>query len=187
MMATPGVRIKAQWFRTQLAVLTSQGMLDVVCARVSRETAEVIANPPLSGSWMSYAHIIEICLAVESIGGLAAVRELAAKVTEVSRKPYMAITEGILKLFGTSPATLLKRINTINRTIVEGIDFTYIGTGERSCVVLIEYAAKVEFPLCAFIGPAASFPVYFDLCGVKGVVGAPERIGPNKARYKLSW
>jgi hypothetical protein len=187
MMTTPGVRIKAQWFRAQVSVLENEGKRDAIAQRVSPETAALIANPPLPGSWMSYAHIVDISVAVEAIGGLDAVREFAAKVTAISRRPYMAVTEGIVKLFGPSPTTLLKRMNTVNRTIVEGIEFNFTETGERSGLMEVAYAPNVEFPLCAFIGPAAAFPVCFAICGVKGVVGDPERVAPNKARFKLSW
>jgi hypothetical protein len=146
-----------------------------------------MTDPPLAGSWMELRHMHHIEHAVEKIGGMVAVRDLARKGTEDARKPYMAVVEGVLKLFGTSPATLFKRMNALVSTFIEGIDYKYVSTTERSGVMEVEFKAEYEIPTCIFAGQIPTFETLLNACGVKGVVGQPERIGPNKARYPIQW
>jgi hypothetical protein len=179
--------MKGQWLRSYVSVLIADGRRDAVMALVPRDTAALMADPPLAASWIDMQHITEITVAVEKIGGMHAVRENARRVVEQSRKPYMAVVEGILKLFGTSPATLFKHMNSLVSNFVQGITYRYTATTERSGVFEVEYAVDSEVPMSVFVGQLPAYQLLIDACGVKGAVGQPERMGPNKARFLIHW
>jgi hypothetical protein len=185
--ASSGSRVKAQWFRSYVSVLVEERKRDAVMALVPPDTAALISDPPLAASWLELRHISAVICAVEKLGGMSAVRDHARRVTEQSRAPYMGIVEGVLRLFGTSPATLFKRMNTLVSNFIQGVDFTYAPTSERSGVLQVEYPDDGEVPLCVFVGQTFAFQTLLDACDVKGVVAPPERRGPNKASYNINW
>ena len=39
--------------------------------------------------------------------------------------------------------------------------------------------------MSAFVGQIPTLQTLLDACGVKGVVGAPERLGRNRARFLI--
>jgi hypothetical protein len=181
------LRVKAKAFRSYLGILIADGKRDAVMAVVPPDTAALMRDPPLPGSWMDGRHMHDVVVAVDAIGGIAAVRELTRRGTADARKPYMSIVEGVLKLFGTSPATLFKRMNTLVGSLLEGVDFRYTPKSDRSGVMEVEWAIDYEMPTCEFVGLMPTFQTLLDACGSKGVVGMPERLGPNKARYSIQW
>jgi hypothetical protein len=186
-MAPSGMRLKASTFRSYVKCLIQDGRRDAVLALVPHETAVLIKDPPLAGSWMDLIHIFRITQAVEQIAGMTAVRELARKGTEDARRPYTSIVEGVLKLFGTSPATLFKRMNLLVSSFLEGVEYRYTPKTDRSGVMEVEYKTTYEIPTSVFVSGMPSFQSLLASCGAKGVVGQPERLGPNKARYLIQW
>jgi hypothetical protein len=182
-----GIQLKAMTFRSYVGILVKDGLRDAVVARVPPATAALMANPPLAGSWMDFQPIFQVMEAVEAIGGLPAVRELSRKGTSESRKPYMGVVESVIKLFGTSPATLFKRMNSLVSSFIRGVDFKYTATDERAGVMEVEFLPEYPIPMCAFIGQVPTFQALFEVCGVQGTVGQPERLSPHKARFHLKW
>jgi hypothetical protein len=181
------MRLKALTFRSYVVVLNRDGRRGAIMALVPPDTAALIADPPLAGSWMDLKPMMHLTQAVEKLGGMTAVRELARKGTDEARKPYMGVVEGVLKLFGVSPATLFKRMNALVSSFIEGIDYRYTPISDRSGAMEMEWDADFEIPMCVMIGQTPTFQVLLDACGVKGVVGQPERLGPKKARFLLHW
>jgi hypothetical protein len=181
------MRLKAWTFRTYLTLLAKDEKCDTVMALVPPETATLMANPPLAGSWMDFSHILNIVKAVEKVGGLAAVRELARKGNEQARKPYMGIVETVLRLFGTSPATLFKRMNSLVSSFLQGVDFAYTPINEQSGFMEVTYAAEFEIPSCAYMTLVPTFETLLGACGARGVVGAPERLSATSARLRIQW
>ncbi len=181
----PG-RAKALYFRWYISILAKDGKRDAVMAKVPQDTAALIANPPLASSWVELLHIENVLRAVETIGGMPAVRELSRKATEEARKPYMNVVESVLKLFGASPAILFKRMNLLLRH-VEGVNYHYTAINDRSGVMEVEWVSGHEIPDCVVVTQLPVFQALLDSCGVKGVVGSPERLGPNQVRFQIQW
>ena len=182
-----GIQLKAMTFRSYLAILAKDNQLAAVVARVPPATAALMADPPLAGSWMDFIAMLHISEAMESIGGMAAVRDLARKGTNDARKPYMGVVETVLKLFGTSPATLFKRMNSLVGSFIRGVDFRYIVESEHSGVMEVEFLPEYPIPLCVFVSQMPTFQALFETCSVKGVVGQPDRLSTQKARFNLQW
>jgi hypothetical protein len=183
----PGMRLKASTFRSYVKLITEDGRRDAVMAIVPSATAALIATPPLAGTWMDFWHIIHISQAIETLAGMPAVRDLARRGTDDARKPYMGIAESMLKLFGTSPATLYKRMNALVSSFIEGLDYQYTSSGLRAGTMQVTYGHDEDIPLCVFFGGLPALQQLLETCGVKGVVGAPERLSANKVRYHIQW
>ena len=181
------VRIKATTFRSYVAILAGDGKRAAVMANVPPDTAALMRDPPLAGSWMDGRHVHDVLVAVDQIGGTGAVRDLARRATEDARRPYMSIVEGVLKLFGTSPATLFKRMNTLVSSILEGVDFRYTPSGDRGGVMDVTWSVDYMMPMCEFASLMPTFQALLESCGAKGSVGMPERVAPSRARYRIQW
>jgi len=182
-----GIRLKSSTFRSYVNVLVDDGKAQAVMALVPPETAAVMSNPPLASSWVDFRHIVHLTEAVHRLGGMAGVRELTRKATAQARKPHMRLVEGVLKLFGTSPATLLKRMNDFVRTTIEGLEYRYTPNGERAGIMEMVYSLDYEVPTSVFVGAAPALQTILDACGVKGIIGEPERLGPNRVRFTIQW
>lgn len=182
-----GIQLKAMTFRAYLAVLDKDNLRAAIVARVPPEAAALMAAPPLAGSWMDFLTMLHITEAMEAVGGMAGVRDLARKGTNEARKPYMGIVESVIKLFGTSPATLFKRMSSLVGSFIRGVDFQYIAKSERSGVMEVEFLPEYPIPMCVFVSQLPSFQALFDTCGVKGLIGQPERLSTHKARTTLQW
>ncbi|HEX4460189.1 MAG TPA: hypothetical protein VIA18_19560 [Polyangia bacterium] len=182
-----GIQLKATSFRAYLSVLDKDDLRAAIVARVPPETAALMAAPPLGGSWMDFITMLHITEAMEAVGGMAGVRDLARKGTNEARKPYMGVVETVIKLFGTSPATLFKRMNSLVGSFIRGIDFQYIAKSERSGVMEVTFLPEYPIPMCVFVSQAPSYQALFETCGVNGVIGQPERVNTQKARTALQW
>jgi hypothetical protein len=180
-----GARIKAQWLRTYADVLAGDERYSRIASLIPADTAALLANPPLPGTWLDIRHANDIVVAIEQIGGLSAVRDVGRKLTSQSRKPYMIAVEALIRLCGTSPATLLKRMNRLIESFLQGVVFEYHATSDRGGVLDVAYADPV--PMGAFFIQLAGLQDILDLCGVKGVVSYPERTAPHSARFKIQW
>lgn len=51
----------------------------------------------------------------------------------------------------------------------------------------VAFDADYVVPNPVFVGQTPTLQTLLDVCGVKGVFGAPERLGPNRARYAIQW
>jgi hypothetical protein len=182
-----GVRLKGSTVRCYLQVIDRDPRRDAIVANLPAATVALVLNPPLATSWVDFAHVTALTLAVESAGGVAAVRDLARKVVDQAKRPHLRILEGVLRLFGASPATVLRRMSDIVKHTIENNQWTYTPTSERSGVMDVRWLVDGEVPSCMFIGATATIQAVLDACGVRGLIGAPERIGPAHARYVIQW
>jgi hypothetical protein len=187
MSAAPGVRLKASTLRSYVSVLAKDGQRDAVLAHVPPETATLIADPPLATTWVDFMHVVRITQAVEALYGIAGVRDFARKAIDEAKRPHLRVLEAVMRLFGVSPATVFKRLNDVIKHTIENNIFSYSPTSDRSGVIEVRWLVDYEVPTCMFIGAATTFQVIFESCGVRGLVGAPQRLGPGAARFRLQW
>jgi hypothetical protein len=183
----PGIRIKAAWLRPLISVLIEEHKLDAVKALVPPDTAALLVRPPLETTWIDFQHNVRIIEAIEKLAGTIAVRDFSRKMTDKARKPYLRIVEGLLRMFGTSPATLFKRVDDIARGFVTNHHFKYAPINERSGMMEIFYDVDYPIPDCIFVSSMPSFETLLNMCGVKGMVYSPERLGPQRARFRIEW
>jgi hypothetical protein len=181
------IRIKAAWLRPLISVLIEENKLEAVKALVQPDTAALLFAPPLATSWIEFKHNVRIFEAIEKTCGMMAVRDFSKRMTEQARKPYMRVVEGLLRMFGMSPATLFRRVDDIARGFVTNHQFRYTVINERAGTMEIFYDAAYPIPDCIFVSAIPSLEVLLHMCGVKGMVHSPQRLGPNRARFRIEW
>jgi hypothetical protein len=183
----PGMRLKGSTLRAYVNVLVKLGRRDDVMAIVPPDTARVLANPPLSGSWIDFAHILRITEAMETLTGTTGVRDFAHRAIDEAKGPHVRMLEGLLRLFGTSPATIFKRMNDLVKSTIENIEYIYTPISSVSGIMEVKYHLKEEVPMCMYSGGTQVLQAIFDACGVSGVIGTPQPRGHNHVEYRLQW
>src|SRR5262249_52061067 len=102
--------------------------------------------------------------------------------------PFFApVLKSILRVLGTSPSFLFARYNAVLRNHIEGLDFDYTPTSERSGTMIARYHTTKTVPLCNFIASVPALETILVVCGTPGQVSKPEVTGPQSAKYKISW
>ncbi len=183
-----GYEVKGAALRAYIKQLERKEWMAAVSAQVSDETRALFAAPPPSSSWMDAAPIEDLMAAVEKLHGEDAVRALSHDAQNDLIPIYRPILEGVLRIFGASPATMYARMELLTRTALRGVEYAWHEASPRSGDLEVRFVARRELPRRAFVSFIASFQVILELCGKKGTVSLPEvnRDGTG-ARYHIEW
>jgi hypothetical protein len=180
--------VKGATVRAHLKWLAKDGKLEAVLQRVPPETAALIRNPPLASTWIDSQVMEPMMCALEELGGKAAILRMSRdELREDLMTPLRPMIAGVLRLFGTSPATIYGRLNDMVKTTVRGMEFKFQSLSERSGSMEVRYDVEREIPTCMFVSCMAALEMVPELCGHRGRVGEPERLGPAVARFDVSW
>jgi hypothetical protein len=90
-----------------------------------------------------------------------------------------------LKLFGSSPSSLLSHMPAITNLFIKGPAFHWTPLTENSGKLLLAYAGPT--PLCVFHGWRGTTTFAFDLCKVSGSIDLDVSPDRTAARYTVSW
>jgi len=181
------MRVKGATLRSYLHWLQRERKIDEVLARVPPSTAALLREPPLPGTWIDGMELVRLMIAVQAVAGIDGVRRSGRDTLHEMLPRHRTLVTGLMRLFGTSPATLFSHVDELIKSGVEGIHYAYSATGERSGTMLVSYAVAGELPLCVFVNGLSVLQLLFALVGVQGTVGEPERRGPTTAAYQLRW
>jgi hypothetical protein len=181
------IRLKGSVIRSYLKLIASDGRTPALLEHVPPETKLLVATPPLASTWTDWKHMLALNAAIEELWGIAGVRDYSRRNIVDTRGFNAWMIESLLRLFGTSPPTILKRLNESIRSTCEGIEYNYIAGSERACSVESRYASDEPIPDSIFIGSIATLEEILRLCRVQGKVSEPERLTPNSARFSLRW
>jgi hypothetical protein len=181
------MRLKGSTLRSYVEVLQRERRREAVMERVPPETAALIATPPLASTWVDWLHVVHITRAVEALSGLQGVRDFARKMIDEAKKPHLRLLEGLLRLFGASPASIFQRMNDLVKGTIENQEFIYTPLSERSGVMEMRYFIDDEVPHCIHISAMSTLQAILDVCGAKGTIGYPDLVGPNRVAYKIHW
>jgi hypothetical protein len=180
--------IKGGTFRAYVKQLEEGKTLEVVLRRVSPEAATLARNPPLKSSWVDAHKLTELVEAVYALQGREGVLQLGRDVVQKQMLPFfLPMLRGIMRVVGVSPAALLSRYQSILKPIVQGQEFRYEPTSPRSGIMEIRYDTDVTLHWGVFAQNIAGFECIFRVCGVEGTVDEFEILGPQQARFPLSW
>jgi hypothetical protein len=180
--------IKAATLRADVQWLQRENRLAAILERVPPSTALLLRDPPLASTWVDSQHGEAVLRALESVDGKFAVLRMSReKLRDGLLPPLRPMIAGVLRLFGTSPATLYRRMNDLVKTSVRGMEFIYQPVSTRAGVMQVRYDVEREVPTCMFISCMAALEIALELCGVQGTVSEPERISPASARFRIVW
>jgi hypothetical protein len=183
------VLVKGASLRAHIGWLRRENKLELVRARVPMTTQRLIDDPPLPSTWLDSRDVEPLLCALEAIDGRAGVLRMARDA--MHEDSFMArlrpMLAGVVRLFGTSPATLFRHLHDLVKSSVQGMSFEYLAESERAGVMEVRYAVDGEVPGCTFVSCMAALESLLELCGVNGVVGEPQRVGPAAARFRITW
>jgi hypothetical protein len=183
-----GYEVKGSLVRAYTKQIDQLGILPAVLHLVTPETRQQMEDLPLVSAWIDAAVIEEMIAAVESLRGTEAVRTVTRLGQETGVMPLIKpVVVGMLRLFGTSPHTLLSRFSQFTRNNVRGMAFEWRHDSERSGTLIILFPRQ-HVPKSAFIGFESGMEIICGLCSVKGNV-APTEISRDGATGTLhvSW
>jgi hypothetical protein len=181
-------RVKASILRAHIKWLQSEGRLEAVRAKVSEPTAKVMDDPPLASSWMESAPLDEIVEQIEVLDGLAGVRRVTAMTLhEQVHRVVEPMIRGIMRIIGTSPHTLYKRLNELLKTVILDVEYQWTPTGDNAGTLSVRYLRGQNVPMRTFICGIAGFEKVLNMCGAAGTVSDPVRRGHNLADFHIEW
>ena len=181
------VRVRGSTVRAYLKLVDEDPAKAALLALLPPATMALFAAPPLPSSWVEWEPILHITAAMEKLGGPVAVRRLAGRAINEAKGPHIRILEGLLRLFGASPASIFGRFNHLVKNAMQNVEFIYMPTSERSGMMEVHYHANGEVPGYIFWGAVQVLTSVLQSCGKTGRVSDPQRLSPTAAVYRIEW
>jgi hypothetical protein len=182
------MQVRASALRGYVRWLERTRKFDAVLSRVPPTTARLMRDPPLPSTWILRDDVAPILYAVDELGGYPAVRQMSRDMLSETVLPTLRpVVSAVLRLFGTSPETLFRRYPDVLRTSMTGIRTNYTPATANSGTFELQYLLNHEVPICSFVFFMASLEIALELCGVRGTVSDPERLGPARVVYHIKW
>lgn len=185
------VETKGSVVRSLASTLSEHRLLDGIVGAVSPAASRMLRDPPLATEWIDGRVINEIFEAILLLHGPEQLRRLNRQSIERGVGPLVrGAAEGILRVFGVSPATLLSKLGRVAGTTSRGVNYHYEAESETSGAFEIEYVGLVDVPLGPSIATAGALELIFDMCSVRGAFGPPEVVPNgrhNRVRFSVSW
>ncbi len=189
--AMPGVEVKGAFVSAYCATLKDLNLFDAVRERASPELREALQWPPPSSAWIDYGLIVEIDAIVHTMRGARMVRRLAHDATMVGIAPLMqTFVQGLLRLFGISPATLFANMHRVSSQTTRGGRFVWTRTSEFSGVMTLHVPRLRGINVALWHASAGGLELVFEACGVDGTVQEPlpkEDASGTSVEFRLSW
>jgi hypothetical protein len=135
-MSVEGLAFKGSILRGYSRWLREQGHIERVLACASGEAARKLRDPPLVTEWVAGDVQFAVLDAVHAVGGDALLRAMVSGSTQTGvLKLLEPLIQGVVRVFGKSPATLFSRLDSMRGNTIRGVDFRYRSEGEKSGVI----------------------------------------------------
>jgi serine/threonine protein kinase len=166
--------IKGSLVRAYTQQIADLGILSPVLNLVRPETRKLMTDLPISNTWIDAMVIEDMINQVESLRGIEAVRVVTRSGINGGVLPILKpAVMPLLRLFGTSPHTLLSRFGKFTKNNVRGLEFEWMHDGERAGTLRVQFPRK-NIPRTAFIGFESAMVIICDLCAVNGTISEVE-------------
>ena len=155
------------------------------------ETRELALAPPPTSVWMHCRTVMEMHCILFDLHGARVLRSIALDTVRSGLSPFLrSSVESVLRLFGTSPATLLSRMSTMAGSTTKGVEWKWTSESPRSGVLEMRYAKGANAPMSAFISAAGGLEFVMGITGTSGTISNPEMVMDglySAARYVVRW
>lgn len=183
-------QVKASVLRGYAIALTEMGAMAEVRTRLPAATLRLLMDPPPVTAWIPGMIVEHITGALADVRDLAAVRQCGRRSTEAGVGGIArGVIEGVLRLFGASPAALFSRYKTLSSNFVRNIDFAWEPEGETAGSMIMRIRSR-PMSLAGYAATAGSFEFILALCKKDGTVSDPELLpvsAGSAARYRIRW
>jgi hypothetical protein len=184
-------QVKAAYLSALSTTLKKVGVLADVIEHASARTRDALENPPPPSVWIDYGICVEVYRIVGELRGRPAIRSVMREATYAGIAPFKQVfVQGLLRLFGVSPATLFTHMNKLAGQSSRGGEFVYTPTSDSSGVMTVTMPDEKDVDPSVWYASAGGFDVVFETCNVIGTVLDPtyRTDGPsNCAEFRLSW
>lgn len=167
--------IKAAALHGTIETLRSKGLFDKVRAKVSPSTRAMLDEPPLRTAWVRCADLAEIDTAVLELKGPVFLRAFSRDAAMVGAVPaFMSLIQGMLRLFGASPSSLLERITPLLTNQTHNIAHSYDRVSERHGRFTTRYEGSEHVPDAMLVAFSGVLEIIFELCSVRATGSVSE-------------
>jgi hypothetical protein len=185
------MQTKGSVVREHIAAIAEEGVLDQVARRLPTRTLPVLRDLPIATSWLEYYVLDDILTAYAVVCGEDRVKPLARRAAARYAGYARPLIEGTLRLFGTSPAALLSRMDLIARTSSRGAEYLYTPTSVDSGTLDVRSVGREPPSRAMILAMEAGLELIMEMCG-KGhgrveSVELLDRGGAVVARYRVRW
>jgi hypothetical protein len=140
----PPLFFRGRTARSYVEYLRSVGLFDAVRARVPVDTQRMMDHPPERAEWCRAPHLRRIIDEVGQLAGTRGLREMVHEGTVSGTfRIMLPFVRGLLRLFGTSPRTLLSRVEMLMRDVTRGYRYSFQERDRCSGVLEIRSPAPV--------------------------------------------
>jgi hypothetical protein len=182
---------KATAFRGLLEAVADAGVAHEVRQAASPELLPWLTEPPLGSAWMPAVVFQPVFAAVDRVGGEDLLRRIAAaSMRQGAMRVMQPLVEGMLRLFGASPAAFYQRLPGILANQLKGVEFTVREASERHVLMTVRYAYLQEAPRPGFVYWEGVLQTPVTLCG-GSVAGSATHVGAGNsadtATIQITW
>jgi hypothetical protein len=185
------VKVKGAFLRGYALALKRLGMWSLVFDRGSPQLRDALQSPPPTSTWIDYRVCEEILLIVQADRGMSSVRRLGHDAVTAGVAPFMQnFVQGVLRVFGVSPASMFGLMNKVSGQTTRGIEHSYVPTSEHSGVHTVNIPSWREVESVVWYSSAGGLEIVFDVCHVLGTVQDPIVVDNglgNRAEFRVSW
>lgn len=169
--------------RGYVQTIEREGLLAAVKANVPESTRKLMDKPPLVVSTVSGTVLDDLLLAVERERGPSAPRAVARRTGHDSFGPVLKpLLQGTMRMFGSSPATLLSRVGPLSAAMVRDVEFDYRPVGDHAGTLIALFPSAP--PRATFAAWEGICEFVCDFCGTSGKV-APHRALDDGRRFEI--
>jgi hypothetical protein len=183
--------VKAFVLRAHINELKRCDLFDRTVAKLDLATRRLMLDPPPASTWLDACHLEHLGEVVSQLVGLRAWRKMSHDATLNNMVPVIRVViEGFVRIFGTSPATLLTRLNTITSSSARGAIYEYEPLSNRSGVLTVRYPGRQHVALSTFYCCVGGIDTIFDLCRTAGSISEPSIVEDghaNTAKLTVKW
>lgn len=183
--------VKGGAMRATLALVAEGGLRDRVYGRASSAVRALFDDPPLASAWVDGGCMDEIEQILLEEAGVEKLQSISRGAALRGMGPMLRpIVEGLLRVFGASPASLASRAGMIVSQSAKGIEAGYTSTGATSGVLTLRFPHGRPPPgkFHSLVGVLGAFYELSHTPG--GTVKGPVMLstGPGlAAEYHLRW
>jgi hypothetical protein len=163
-----GYEVKCSTLRAHLAQVEKLAEFPAIREKLPPETRQVIDALPLPTAWVDGMVMQDLMAAIEAVAGGEGARQLSLRAQEAAIAPLlMPIIGGVMRLFGTTPSTMLSRFDDLTRTQVRGLTIRWEPDGSNAGRLVVTFPHK-RTRRAAFIGFETACENMIRLCGYQG-------------------
>src|SRR5262249_46375620 len=132
-------RVAAMMFRSYLSMFESRGLLEKLRPKMTPSLAAIVARPPFPVAWVESGLLYEMLELAGDATSYDDIRQIAYENTsQQTGQMIVPMLRTLLRLWGTTPATIFKNMSSVVSVQVKGTKLVYVPETDTSGVMEID-------------------------------------------------